>query len=291
MESYIICQLCGEKNSTNFSYCRECGGELAKKKDSLDLHFSYINEISAQERFDDSLDALDKPERVTLRTVFSVQKSGGFETTYKIEYFGGSSFITAERSAINRIDVYLIFIIPFLFYLSPIGGFLGNIVFDLFFTFPFLVFLFNPFFFIVILAVLFNLFIFIRRISIYGADRSELGILRGNLFFTRWKIKDFSGLQETRLNFSLMQGKGVIQTPSAYLIVKSLGNSSVVHDSSNNHYFTVSSLDSQYIRSRFRIESSGQLSPLLTCLASICIIERFYKPQSEPGSGCDCGCD
>ncbi|UCG89868.1 MAG: zinc ribbon domain-containing protein [Candidatus Heimdallarchaeota archaeon] len=29
MEPYFMCQNCGEKTSTNFSYCRKCGAELS----------------------------------------------------------------------------------------------------------------------------------------------------------------------------------------------------------------------------------------------------------------------
>ena len=28
MEQYVVCALCGEKNSTAFSYCKKCGSEL-----------------------------------------------------------------------------------------------------------------------------------------------------------------------------------------------------------------------------------------------------------------------
>ena len=32
MEPYVVCKDCGEKTSTNFSYCRKCGAELALVK-------------------------------------------------------------------------------------------------------------------------------------------------------------------------------------------------------------------------------------------------------------------
>ncbi|MFX0051906.1 MAG: hypothetical protein ACFE8U_11510, partial [Candidatus Hermodarchaeota archaeon] len=140
---------------------------------------------------------LEEPQREEQKftgTFFKVQKSGTIEKIYTIDYADNRGFIIAKRSALNRIGMYLVIILPFIFFLSTdlIGTLLYSILpwrasdFDffissiLFFFLPILITL-------LILIVLINI-LDIRRITIYRSDGSELGMIKGSLLFTRWRI-------------------------------------------------------------------------------------------------------
>lgn len=59
----------------------------------------------------------------------------------------------------------------------------------------------------------------------------------------------------------------------------------IVVNSNDEIVFAIYPQDSAYDRNRFSIIKTslkGQLHPILVILASVCLIERFYKPKRKP---------
>jgi uncharacterized protein YxjI len=108
-----------------------------------------------------------------------------------------------------------------------------------------------------------------------------LGIVQGNFFKTKWEI--FNDKQEVL---------GILHFPFFMFITKSFtletpigvfrsGNSVFAkrfdaYDPNGNLSFTVDK-KIMSIRDTFLIQSNGLLNPLLTCLAAICIDQRFHQ--------------
>ena len=204
---------------------------------------------------------------------FDIVKSGRIGITYKIVSDDSSVEITAGISRFNRCLSW-IFII--LLYFS----------FILLFTWLFPA--------IIILLFFLNYFIGIRRLTVqtwYNGDETFSCRIKGNIFFTKWKISDNPEWSNLFFSFPLFRSKGELNTTSGVCQIKGLknflwamgfGNGDIeIVDSNDEHIFSLYPQDSIYARKRFRIGSDGQLDPIQICLASICMIERFYRPKSR----------
>lgn len=233
---------------------------------------------------DVSDDELPAPTDETLKG-FIVKKSGNFEVTYQINYSDNREYIVAFRTAKNRLAIYAMILIAFF-------GFPMLFSFSDLFFLPFEldlgVFLLQatifPFIFLMLLLLIFvpNKWILVRRMTIRDAhDGTPIGSIKGNLYFTHWKVSDLKGEYNASLQFPLVGHKGEINTHSASLSISGDRRRTKVFDSQNNTVFSVISPESIYVRKQFSIESNDQLTPFLVATLSVCIIERFYKPQSR----------
>jgi hypothetical protein len=232
-----------------------------------------------------SVSAFDLTEPIDdPRTGFMVNKSGNFETTYRITYPGKREFIVAFRSARNRIILYATILIifpglpiffnlfdPFIF---PAQYNLDLLVFQL---------MIIPSILLMALFLFFypNKWVLIRRFSILDEQGTRIGSIKGNLYFSHWKISDMSGQFNSSLKFTLSGHKGEIKTRSGIFSVSGNLERTNVVDSQNNNIFSLVSSESRFIRKNFEIESNYQLDPFLIGTFSVCIIERFYKPESQ----------
>ncbi|MHA2244779.1 MAG: zinc-ribbon domain-containing protein [Candidatus Hodarchaeales archaeon] len=91
MEPYFVCKTCGEKNSTNFTYCRKCGAELSVvEKTHQSAQEKYLPP-SSQEK-SDIIDETN-PENLVMRTCPSCQAT--VITTVKICSKCGYTFLTS----------------------------------------------------------------------------------------------------------------------------------------------------------------------------------------------------
>ncbi len=211
-------------------------------------------------------DKLTKEEEETLlkqdRNSMFVQKSASFEVVYKIGSLNDkiSEEIIGTRSKANRLAIYIIFLIFFFPVAIPI-------------------------------LLIFNLFWLPRRIAIIALDGNKMGLIKGSLLFNRWKISRFySGLKDIKVRLNLINfnlGKfpkncGTIKTTNGSLRVTRVSSSEIcVYDQQNTHVLSVITLDSIYVRKKFRIWSDNFLDFYDTSTIAICIIERFYRPESR----------
>lgn len=270
MRLHIICKLCGEENSPNFTYCKSCGSELPLTED--------LPPFPDEE----PLDLFDREERELSKLSFNIEKSGFTEETYRINYPDDRDFIIARRSALNRLGLYAFFGITFIVII-----FWGiNYVFldspD--FGEAFVSYLITGIIQILLalsLMVIINMFVDVRRISVYNENESLIGTIRGNLFFTRWRISESSNVNNAAFRFGLFRSTGEMKTSFGTFTLNVTKETTLVNDENGELCFSVHSLDSIYVRRRFRIDSNGQLNPLMICLASICIIERMFRPKIE----------
>ncbi|MFW9994003.1 MAG: hypothetical protein ACFFD4_18305 [Candidatus Odinarchaeota archaeon] len=268
----IRCSSCGEKNSTDSTRCKKCGSKLP------------LTEESASFTREEQLDPLERERRERSKIFFNVQKSGSIEETYRISYPDDRAFITARRSAFNRIGLYAFFLIASI--LIVLWGFINVFItspdFEVVFT-RYLTAGIIQFLLILSLIVIINTFIDVRRITVYSEDGPVIGRIKGSLLFTRWHISGPLDVNNTTFRFGLFRSKGKMKTyfGSSFTLTV-IRETTLVNDVNGEFYFSVQSLDSVYIRKRFRIDSTDQLNPLLICLASVCIIERLFKPKARP---------
>ncbi|MFX1284839.1 MAG: hypothetical protein ACFFB5_14355 [Promethearchaeota archaeon] len=271
MESYIVCKLCGEKNSTNFSFCKKCGSELP------------ITEIFRPFPDQELPDVLDREEREFTEISFNIEKSGSIEEIYRITYPDDRVFIIARRSARNRIGIYAFFGITFV--VIALWGIFYSFVDSPDFGEAFVNYLISgviQIFLILSLMVIINFYRGLRRITVYNENEMVIGRIRGNLFFTRWRVSELSRINNATFRFGLFRSTGEMKTSFGSFSVDVTRETTSVNDMNGELCFSVRSLDSIYVRRRFQIDSKAKLDPLLICLASICIIERMFRPKAEP---------
>lgn len=201
---------------------------------------------------------------------FDIQKSGFIERTYRISYTDDRVFMIAKRSTLNRVGLYFLFILAFFgdLYLS------SSIWID---TSGINLYILS------IVVLITQIFVGIRRISIYSADGQLIGTIKGNLFFNKWKISDLSRETNATLRFGLFRSKGKLENQFGWFLLVRTGkirNARGVegYDSNGKFCFSIASLDSIYVRKRFRVNSDGILNPNQICMASVCIIERMFRP-------------
>lgn len=271
MESYITCLLCGERNNVIFSFCKKCGSELPSTEKNLPSSDEELPDI------------FDQEERRTREILFDVEKSGFVKEAYRISHLDDRDFIIARRSTQNRIGVYLFFFI--VFGIIGVWGILENITDPSEFGEAFFNYIITGIFQILLclgIMVVVNFYGNLRRITVYNENEVRIGAIRGNLFFTRWCFTESSTHNINRIQFGLFRSIGELRTPLGSFTVSSTKEIAKVMDKNGEVTFSVHSLESEYTRKRFKINSSGQLNPLLVCLASICIIERMFRPRTEP---------
>lgn len=271
MGLYVVCKFCGEENSTNFTYCKKCGSELP------------LTESLGPFPDEEPPDVFDREERKLPKISFNIVKSGSTEETYRISFPDDRVFIIARRSALNRIGVYVFFLIAFIviifwginyvFIDSPNFG-------DAFISY--LITGIIQLLLALSLMAIINTFGGLRRITVYNEDESLIGTIRGNLFFTRWRVSESSKVNNATFRFGLFRSTGEMKTSFGSFPLTRTRKTTLVNDVNGELCFSVHSLDSIYVRRRFRIDSNGQLNPLLICLASVCIIERMFRPKTEP---------
>ncbi|MHA2245424.1 MAG: hypothetical protein ACXADY_10705 [Candidatus Hodarchaeales archaeon] len=270
MGLYITCKLCGEQNSTNFTYCKNCDSELPLTEELP----SFPDE--------EPLDVFDCVERKRSKISFNIEKSGFTEETYRISYLDKRDFIIARRSALNRVGLYAFFGITFIVIVFWGLIYVFNDSPD--FGEAFVSYLITGIIQILLalsLMVIINMFLDVRRITVYNEDESVIGRIKGNLFFTRWHISESSNENNAAFRFGLFRSIGEMKTSFGTFKLNVTREITLVNDENGEISFSVHSLDSIYVRRRFRIDSSGQLNPLMICLASICIIERMFRPKTE----------
>ncbi|MFX0124115.1 MAG: hypothetical protein ACFFAE_10795 [Candidatus Hodarchaeota archaeon] len=268
MESYINCPLCGTRNSVIFSFCKSCGSELPLTEKIPD---------------EEPPDVFNQEETDIRKSSFNIEKSGFSEETYRISYSDNRDFIITRRSALNRIGLYAFFLIAFA--LIGIWGILKNITDPSEFGGAVVNYFITGIIQILLgfgLMVLINLYRGLRRITVYDNNEVRIGVIKGNLFFTRWQVSESSPLNNMTLRFGLFRSTGKMNTSYGSFALSRTKETAKVMDKKSEVYFSVESLDSIYVRRRFRIDSNNQLNPLLVCLASVCIIERMFRPKTEP---------
>ncbi len=271
MELHIFCKLCGEENSPNFSFCKNCGSELPLTEDLT----SFPDE--------EPLDVFDREEKNRSKISFNIEKSGSTEEIYRISYPDDRDFILARRSALNRIGLYAFFVIAFI--VIVFWGITYVFIDSPDFGEAFVSYLMTGIIQLLLalsLMVIINMFVDVRRITVYNEDESVIGRIKGNLFFTRWRISESSNVNNAAFRFRLFRSTGEMKTSFGTFPLNVTGETTLVNDENGELCFSVHSLDSIYVRRRFRIDSNGQLNPLMICLASVCIIERMFRPKTEP---------
>lgn len=270
MSLYIICKLCGEKNGTNFAYCKKCGSELPLTED--------ISPFPDEE----PLDVFDREEEKRSELSFYIEKSGAIEETYRIRYPDDRDFIFARRSALNRMGLFAFFGITFavIVFWGMLNVFIDSPDFGEAFV-SYLATGFIQLFLVLSLMVIIDTFLHVRRLTVYNEDEILIGTIRGNLFFTRWRISELSKVNNASFRFGLFRITGEMKTSFGSFSLTGTKKTTQVNDVNGELCFSVHSLDSIYVRRRFRIDSNGQLNPLMICLASVCIIERMFRPETE----------
>ena len=252
-------------------YCENCGSELPLREE-----ISSFLDKEPQNGFDRGVRGIDKFS-------FNIVKSGFTEETYRIRYPDDRDFIIAQRSALNRLGLYAFFGVIFI--VIVLWGITNVFIDSPDFSEAFVIYLMTgiiQIFLALIIMVIINTLVDVRRITVYNEDESIIGAIRGNLFFTRWRVSETSEVNNARFRFGLFRSKGEMKTSFGSFTLNVTEETTLVTDRNGELSFSVHSLDSIYVRRRFRIDSNGQLNPLLICLASICIIERIFRPKTEP---------
>ncbi|MFW9856945.1 MAG: hypothetical protein ACFFFG_17985 [Candidatus Thorarchaeota archaeon] len=212
---------------------------------------------------------------------FTIKKLNTFETTYKISYGNNREFLVVRRSSTNRMATYVIILIACLGF--PVYfTFLEVLIFPMEYDFGQMAFqlLVLPSIGIILFLLLIvpNKWILIRKFSITDETGTYIGSIKGNLYFSRWKISNLRGKDEASLKLTIIGHKGEIKTKTVSITLEGDPKRTNIVDSQNNLVFSVSSLDSVYIRKQFGIETNEELDPFLVTTVSVCIIERFYRP-------------
>lgn len=117
-------------------------------------------------------------------------------------------------------------------------------------------------------------------------DGTPLGSIQGNIWRTQWELRDAEGnLHATivfplimffRKRFHIETANGIYPSGSSIFAYKF-----DAYSPSGQFAFVVDKKIFS-IRDSFKIKSSGELSPFITCLAAVCIDQKFH---SKGGSG------
>ena len=204
-------------------------------------------------------------------TAFLINKSGIIGKTYIITDINKPGYITAQRSASNRIKLYLFFLVAIV-----VDILLNGLIWTTY----------KPFC-LLILIVITQLTVGIRCITVYNTDEQLIGTIKSNLFFTRWEISELSSSNNATFRFGLFKRTGRLETRFNHLVLekKYLESTVTAYDSNDKFYFILTSLDSKYTRKEFRIDTKGYLDSNLLCMAAICIIERSFRPKTRNEGG------
>jgi uncharacterized protein YxjI len=119
------------------------------------------------------------------------------------------------------------------------------------------------------------------KIIVKTPDGYPLGEVRGNLFKTSWKIIDNQGIIHAEIKFPLIMFFSKTFTIETEIGTFTSGRS--VFEKKFDAYAPDGRLsfvvDKKLIaiRDKFKIMSDGLLSPFVTCLAAVCIDQKFHK--------------
>jgi len=209
------------------------------------------------------------------RTNFHVnKKSENLNVIYKIKNIDNHENILALRSSLNRLATYAMIVLPIILLFGITS-----------FAIPVKLYSFYILIIMVLLLLIFvpNKWILVRRVTLLDEHGTPIGSIKGNLYFTRWKVSDLRGEYKASINFSLIGHRGEIniQNNSLYLWGDRGGTNVVDYLDKNHQVFSVISPDSIYVRERFCIKSNDQINPFLVLALSVCIIERYYKPHTQ----------
>jgi hypothetical protein len=232
---------------------------------------------------EEPLDLFDREESNLTKIFYNIEKSGFTEETYRICYSDNRDFIIAQRSALNRLGLYVFF--GFAFIVIILLGINFVFVESPDFTETFINYLITgitQLLLILGLMTIINKFVDVRRITVYNQDESLVGTIKGNLFFTRWYISESSTVNNAFVRFGLFRSTGEMKTSFGSFSLDKTNETIDVKDVNGELCFSLCSLDSIYKRRRFRIDSNAQLNPVLICMSSICIIERMFRPKTKP---------
>ncbi|MHA1944985.1 MAG: hypothetical protein ACW97W_02685, partial [Candidatus Hodarchaeales archaeon] len=222
----------------------------------------------------------------TLQGDLKIKKSGFIRNVYEIRDNNESLFLFAKGSHFNQLGIYFIYLVffltsPLFILITPLSPLRNlDIISYILYTFVYGL--------AIVLALLINNYFKIRRIKVIAIDGSSLGKISGNIFFGRWKISNLSENIEFSLGFDLLGSKGEMETPFGIYILEKYGESvsRVYRKEDDNLCFSISTDESIYIRKNFAInrfrdsEGINPLNPLMTCMVSIIIIERWFKRKS-----------
>jgi len=237
-----------------------------KKRHKLD---SFSESFVAQDEFE-----LTTPAIEPITSFHVKKKPENLNVFYKIKNIDNHENMLALRSSLNRLATFAMIILPIIL-------FFGITTFGITVKF----FLFYFVFFLLLLLIIFvpNKWILVRRITLLDEHGTPIGSIKGNLHFTRWKVSDLKGEYKASINFSMIEHRGEINIQNASLYLwGDRGRTNVVDYLDKNHQvFSVISPESVYVRKQFSIESNDQINPFLVIALSVCIIERYYKPQSQ----------
>ncbi|PWI46438.1 hypothetical protein CEE45_16800 [Candidatus Heimdallarchaeota archaeon B3_Heim] len=207
------------------------------------------------------------------QNAYFVQKSGTMKVEYVIQSL--KEQLTGTRTAMNRLLIYLLLIMIFIVPLGTFG----------IFTTPY-VLIFSLGVVLIITYVWFP-----RRMVITASDGRHMGQIKGNFFFTRWKIiPSSSGVQETNVRFKLFsvnmfqypKACGLIKTAQESFLISKISFSEIgVYDQQNTLVASIYSQDSRYVRKKFRIQTEDYFNFFEVSSIAMCIIEWFFRPQSQ----------
>ncbi|UCE14735.1 MAG: hypothetical protein JSV04_06025, partial [Candidatus Heimdallarchaeota archaeon] len=253
--------------------CKNCGSELLLMEEFRPFHT------------EEHPDVFNHEERDSKRISFNIEKSGSTEEIYRFSYLDDRDLIMARRSTLNRVGIYIFFLIAFL--VIAFWGINYVFIYSPDFGEAFISYLISgiiQLLLALVLMAIINTYLGLRRITVYDENELPIGRIRGNLFFTRWRVFELTNANNASatFRFALFRPKGEMKTSSRSFLLSVSGEIVFLKDEHGELFFSVHSLDSIYIRRKFRIDSNGQLNPLLICLASICIIERMFRPKTEP---------
>ncbi|MHA2031194.1 MAG: zinc-ribbon domain-containing protein [Candidatus Kariarchaeaceae archaeon] len=115
-------------------------------------------------------------------------------------------------------------------------------------------------------------------------DGAPLGTIQANLWRTQWELRDAQGnlhatiffplIMFLRKNFQIHSANGVYNSGDSYFSYKFEAFSPSGHSAFLVDKKIIS------IRDSFSIQSSGELSPFITCLAAVCIDQRFHQDSN-----------
>ncbi|MHA2330120.1 MAG: hypothetical protein ACXACR_16500, partial [Candidatus Hodarchaeales archaeon] len=205
---------------------------------------------------------------------YFVQKSGTMTVKYRVDSLEDQ--LTGTRTTTNRIVIYILLLVIFLvpFFLVAILSTPYVLIFSL-----------------GVLLIITYLW-FPRRMGITTSDGRYLGQIKGNFFFTRWKIKTHSssGTHDFNVRFPLFSINmfkfpkkcGIIKTTKGSFRISKISFSEIgIYDQQGTLVLSVYSQDSRYVRKRFRIRTEDYFNFFEASTIGMCVIERFYRPQSQ----------